>query len=116
MDLKSLGAREEDIQSILRLRRARKFAFGESLFGDIAWDILLQLYGAHLGAHRMMLSELNIQAPSSTVARWAAVLEERGFIALAITRSNDLSLQLSEDGVARMVALFEDYRDQQAMI
>ena len=116
MNLKSLGAREEDIDLILRLRRARKTAFGESLFGDIAWDILLRLYGAYLGGRRMMLSELNIEAPSSTVARWAAVLEERGFIALEMTPSNDLSLQLSGDGLARMAALFQDYRDQQAMI
>ena len=116
MDTKPLGASEDEIRSILRLRRARKEAFGERLLGDISWDILLQLYGAHLGGRQLMLSELDMEAPTSTVARWAALLETQGFIALEMTRSKDLSLRLSEEGLARMDALFREYRSQQAMI
>jgi hypothetical protein len=99
---------QEQIASILRLRRARADAFGADLFGDIAWDILLQLFVAKLGGRNLKLPELAIPAPTSTVARWAAVLEERGFVQCDVDYLNptDLSLELSSEGFTKMDELF----------
>ena len=116
MNLELLGTTEEEIESILKLRRARAAAFSGSIFADVAWDILLQLFAARLGSRRVKLSDLEALAPSSTVARWAAVLEERGFISLETSSSNELWLHLSDSGLTKMVALFRDYRRQQGMI
>lgn len=109
---------EEQIESILRLRRARAEIFGADLFGDLAWDILLQLFAGRLGGRKLKLRELAIAAPKSTVARWAAVLEERGLVRCDVDYFNpaDLWLELSPEGGAKMDELFRtrlhlDYAD-----
>ena len=100
---------EEHIASILRLRRARSEILGEGLFADIGWDILLELFAARLAGRAVRLSELNISGARSTVARWAAALEERGLIACgtAPLESADLWLELSDSGFAKMEGLFD---------
>jgi len=112
VNTETLGATEEDIASILRLRRARAEMFGAELFGDLAWDILLQLFAARLGRRKVRLSDLQIVAPKTTVARWAAVLEERGLISCHLDRLNskELWIELSASGAARMSALFRSLR------
>ena len=72
------GARvtEEQIESILRVRR-RAELFGEVLFSDPAWDILLELLAAELVNRRVGLADLASVAPKSSVARWVAVLAEK---------------------------------------
>ena len=116
MDREFLGVTEDDIESILRLRRARTRVFGAGLFGDIAWDILLQLYAAKLGRRRVKLSDLDIPAPKSTVARWAAVLEQRGLIAWKLDplKPRELAIELSSAGTIRMAGLFRSPHRQLA--
>lgn len=71
---------EDQIQSILKFRRMRSEIFGEGLFSDPAWDILLELYAAGLGKRRMTLRELASIAPETTLARWVSALEEKKLI------------------------------------
>ena len=63
-------------------RRAREQLFGESLFSDPAWDILLELFVAQLTQHRIPKSQLSKAAvvPSTTALRWMDTLESSGWI------------------------------------
>jgi hypothetical protein len=108
VEFEPIGSDEQRIASILRLRRQRSEVFGAGLFDDIAWDILLQLYAAHLGGREMRLADLAGTAPRSTLARWTQVLEERGLVAcrLDMLSPADLWIELSSRGAAKMAGLF----------
>lgn len=74
------GLSEAQVRWILKVRRDRARVFGASLFSDPAWDILLELLAARLGGRDIELADLAYIAPSSTLARWVAALEERGLV------------------------------------
>jgi DNA-binding MarR family transcriptional regulator len=71
-------------QALYDMRRAREPFFGANadLFGEPAWDILLDLYIAHERGVETFVSDACIGAcvPPSTAIRWLAILEERGLI------------------------------------
>lgn len=69
-------------QSIYAGRRLRDKAFGADLFGEAAWDILLDLYIAEGQSRRVSLKSAAIgsAAPLTTAHRWLTILEERGLI------------------------------------
>jgi hypothetical protein len=71
---------EAQLQSIMVMRRRRSAVFGEGLFSDPAWDILLELFAAELGGRSVGLADLTHVAPRSTLARWLTALEERGLV------------------------------------
>lgn len=71
---------EDQIKSILEVRRGRSQMFGEGLFSDPAWDILLELLAARLGERKLTLSDLREIAPESVLARWVEELEERRLV------------------------------------
>lgn len=108
MEVEPVDADEQQIISILRMRRARADEFGAGLFGDLAWDILLQLYAASLGKRKIRLADLADIAPASTLARWTAVLEERGLVSCALDAlaPADLWIELTSIGEAKMAKLF----------
>lgn len=114
MDSDSVAATEDDIASILRLRRARQKLLGADLFGDAAWDVLLELFAAHLAGRKVRLSEIKIGAPRSTITRWAAVLEERGLISCRPDHleGEDLQVELTREGAAKMDELFRSLHRQ----
>jgi DNA-binding MarR family transcriptional regulator len=100
---------EDHVLSILIARRARESALGVNLFSEPAWDLLLELYAARLGARKMSLADLAraIGAPQSTAARWVAVLGDRGLI---ISESDPRersgpSVSLTELGASRIEGL-----------
>jgi DNA-binding MarR family transcriptional regulator len=70
------------IRQVLRLRRQRAERFGEGLFADPAWDMLLDLMAARLDDRRVSISSLCIASavPPTTALRWAHTLSERGLI------------------------------------
>lgn len=80
-----------------RRRRARASVFAGSMLREPAWDILLDLYIAHLDATAIRVSSACIAAcvPATTGLRWLAVLEEQGLI----IRTQD------DDARASLVAL-----------
>ncbi|MDP9056066.1 MAG: hypothetical protein M3N34_01850 [Pseudomonadota bacterium] len=68
-------------------RRRRVKLFGADLFGEPAWDILLDLFIATATGKQISVSSACIGSavPSTTGLRWLAVLETRGLI----VREND---------------------------
>lgn len=110
MNADLLSRAEQEIELVLRMRRARSDILGLGLFSDPAWDILLQLLLARLKGRRLALKDLLADVPQSTVARWAAVLEERGLIVgrLDAMGPSPLWIELSDRGVAKMSRLLED--------
>jgi hypothetical protein len=71
---------QAQLVSIIEMRRRRSAVFGEGLFSDPAWDILLELFAAELGGRSLGLADLAHIAPRSTLARWLSALEERRLV------------------------------------
>lgn len=96
---------------IYRNRRARGGIFGdETLFGEPAWDILLDLFIAAKELKRVPVTSACIGAavPTTTALRWLSVLEERGLI-VREADPNDarrVFVRLSADAYGLMVRYF----------
>ena len=100
-------------RAMYRERRAREAAFGcgLELFGEPAWDMLLDLYIAQAEGKRVAVSSACIAAvvPATTALRWIASLTRRGFV----VESDDASdgrrsfLRLSEKGTEAMELFFQ---------
>jgi hypothetical protein len=110
MNPDAMSRTKQDLKWILSLRRARSEILGGGLFGDPAWDILLELYAARLRGKTMKLTDLTTDAPPSTLARWAAVLEERGLVTghLDPLIPSVLTIELSEFGALKMSRLLQN--------
>ena len=101
---------ESDLQKLIDARRLRVKFFDQSLFADPAWDILLDLYRAHLAQQRICVTSVCFGAgvPVSTALRWLNALEERGLA----RRSHDpldgrrYFVSLTEAGVSSMDGYF----------
>ncbi|WP_245653765.1 helix-turn-helix domain-containing protein [Novosphingobium rosa] len=68
---------------IYRDRRRREQIFGDAtLFGEPAWDILLDLFVASRHEKRIAVTSACIGSavPATTALRWIKILEERGLI------------------------------------
>jgi predicted Rossmann fold nucleotide-binding protein DprA/Smf involved in DNA uptake len=80
--VEGVAASQRAVQGVLRSRRSREAIFGEGLFADPAWDILLEAYAARLGQRRTSVSDLCTAAavPSTTALRWLLKLEEDGWL------------------------------------
>lgn len=111
------GARDEGrswlgvARRIYRDRRRRDELFrGTHLFGEPAWDILLDLFIAIVENKRISITSacIGAAAPSTTALRWLNILEREGLIERE-GDSNDLRrsyVRLSESGYERMIAFF----------
>jgi len=100
-----LDPSEDHMLSILMFRRGREEVFGKCLFSDPAWDILLELYAAHLGRRTLSTVDLaaEIGLPESTVTRWVDVLAENGIVDRPGTVREAVSL--TDHGAAGMQRL-----------
>ena len=93
-------------------RRRRDKVFQNDLFGEPAWDILLDLFISAKQGKRVSVSSACIGAavPNTTALRWLAVLEQRGLI----VREDDPAdarrafLHLSAEAYARMCDFLAD--------
>jgi hypothetical protein len=101
----------ETARNIYRGRRLRPRIFADdTLFGEPAWDILLDLFIAEMDHKPLSVTAACIGAavPTSTALRWIAILEERGFL----SRENDpadarrVFLRLTGGGRAKMASYF----------
>lgn len=81
------GITGEIVRGICELRRKRNEAFPGKLFSDPTWDILLQLYAAHLDSFRISIGRLtrHCGVPATTVLRRLGTLEDRDLV----TRTTD---------------------------
>jgi len=70
----------EQVQAVIRARRARARFFSEELFADPAWDMLLDLTQAEIAQVRVPVSSLCIAAavPATTALRWITTLTDNG--------------------------------------
>lgn len=92
-----------------RRRRSTIFGYPE-LFGEPAWDILLDLYIAHVEHKPVSVSSACIgsAAPPTTGLRWLGVLSDHGFI----LREHDpddqrrVLVRLTDEGLAAMDKYF----------
>jgi len=71
----------EEARNEIARRRLRYKVLPEGMFGEPAWDILLNLYVEQDGA-RVTLAELTriLAFPGSTLLRWFNYLEDRGLV------------------------------------
>lgn len=95
-----------------RDRRSREHAFGSTdLFGEPAWDLLLDLFIAAKEGKQVPVTSACIGAavPTTTALRWLAVLEDRGLVLREADPADARRafVRLSADAYARMVAHFE---------
>jgi len=94
-----------------RNRRSRATAFGdESLFGEPAWDLMLDLFIAAKERKRVPVTSACIGAavPTTTALRWLAVLEERGLVVREADPcdARRVFVRLSAEAYGKMVAFF----------
>lgn len=70
------------VKEILRARRRREKVFGGDLFGEPAWDILLELYAAQQAQQKLSVSSLCYVSavPATTALRWIQRLETDGWL------------------------------------
>lgn len=70
------------VRRMISLRRVREEIFPKGLFADPAWDMLLDLYGAHIAQHRVPVSSLCVAAevPATTALRWISKLDRMELI------------------------------------
>lgn len=68
------------VRAIIRARRLREQYFGNELFADSAWDMLLDLMAARIDGQRVTVSSLCIAAavPAITALRWIKTLIDSG--------------------------------------
>ena len=93
-------------------RRRSSIIGGSDLFGEPAWDILLDLYIAHGQGKPVSVSSACIgsASPPTTGLRWLGVLQESGLV----EREHDprdqrrVLVSLSADGVERMERYFRE--------
>ena len=102
----AMAVKAQQVRSVIKSRRLREHVFGENLFGDPAWDMLLDLYAAHLEQKRVSVSSLQIASavPGTTALRWMTRLESKNLI----RRHSDpfdarrVFVELSETGLILM--------------
>lgn len=97
-------------QDLYRERQRRREIFGDDLFGEPAWDLLLDLYIAEKTGTRTSVTAacLGANVPGTTALRYLQQLEERGLVLREGDRrdARRVFVRLSEAGYARMTDYF----------
>ena len=98
------------LKELLKARRVRGHFFGEHLFADAAWDILLHSYIAHLDDEQLLVSALLRASllPATTIVRWVKALEQEGWLKHTHDTVDDprASLRLTAAGKVGMDGYF----------
>lgn len=81
-------------------RRVRERFFEKKIFGEPAWDMLLELYAGELNDEKISTSNLILSSssPSSTALRWIKHLEDSG---LVIKKSSHLDGRVQYQKITR---------------
>lgn len=108
-----MESKSDEFRLVRAIRRARsrrtEFLSGR-LFSEPAWDILLEVYAAHLEQRRISVSSLchASEVPGTTGLRWIDALFREGLI----EKANDpfdgrrIYVSLSQKGLKAMSAYF----------
>jgi DNA-binding MarR family transcriptional regulator len=108
----AFGAAE--VRQLLKARRMREAYFDSELFADPAWDILLDLYAAHLEGGKVSVSSLCIAAnvPPTTGLRWIRSMTDAGILVRRDDESDGrrVWIELSDNALAKLVGYFSRLR------
>ena len=100
-------------KKVYRTRRVREKIFDDrSLFADPAWDMLLDLFAAHLKGKNVSVTSACLAAsvPATTALRWVSILEQANLI----TREKDeadarrVFVRLSPLGIEKLTKVFDE--------
>jgi hypothetical protein len=100
------------VERLSRMRRRRDTIFGEHvMFADPSWDILLDLFIAHLRNRQISITSACTasRVPQTTGLRWLSLLENDGLV----TREKDpldarrIFVHLTKPAVTKMTKAFE---------
>ncbi|MGJ0236998.1 hypothetical protein ACQEPB_00555 [Novosphingobium fluoreni] len=98
------------IRKILRHRDMRRKFFPDELFGEPAWDMLLDLTAACVENKRVSVTSLCLAAgvPPTTALRWIAMLVERNIFVREADQTDRRRafVRLSENGMDAVAAYF----------
>ena len=102
-------------KSVYDARRRRDAAAGlRGLFGEPAWDILLDVFIAQKSRREIQVSSVCLEAgvPSTTILRWLARLEQEGLIYRASDNVDGRRryVRLTEAGEALMFRVLDSIR------
>lgn len=97
-------------KALYALRRRRDSATNvKGLFGEPAWDILLDLYIAQKSRAELQVSSVCIEAgvPSTTILRWIARLEREGLVYRAADKGDARRryVRLTSEGHTQVLSL-----------
>ena len=106
------------VRRILSNRARRMEHFRANLFGEPAWDMLLELYASAIEQRRISITSLCIASgvPATTALRWISVLERERLV----ERRNDpldgrrAYMSLSTKGLDAMFAYFRRMTSEQS--
>ena len=105
-----------DIRALLRLRRRRDVLFGNDLFADPAWDMMLDLAAARLDGARVAVSSLCIAAavPPTTALRWIRNLTELAVFERDADASDGrrVFIALRDEAASKIFAFLADAKRQ----
>ena len=95
--------------ALVDLSKRRENEFGADLFGEPAWDILLDLFIQRVEGRKASATSVSIasRAPTTTALRYIAMLISRGLASKRIAE-HDLRvhyIELSDDGYRTMIEL-----------
>lgn len=101
-------------KDLYKERLARRRYFSANLFGEPAWDILLDLYIAEKENRVTSVTSacLGAQVPQTTAIRWIRMLEQEGLVLRDQDRHDGRRrlLRISEKGYARMTGYIAENR------
>jgi CheY-like chemotaxis protein/DNA-binding MarR family transcriptional regulator len=110
--------KREALNDMKSLRRLRTQHFPSDLFSDPCWEMLLDLYDAHLAGAEVTVTSLGAASgvPQTTALRRMETLQGHGLI----TRSEDKDdkrrtiIKLTDPGLAAVERFFENYLSRRA--
>jgi DNA-binding MarR family transcriptional regulator len=106
------GVTSLDIRKMIRMRRLRDKHFPSDLFGDPAWDMLLDLMVARIDRRPVSVSSLCIASavPATTALRWIKTMTEAGLFERRSDPSDGrrVFIALSDETARAMNAYFDD--------
>ncbi|TXC68395.1 winged helix DNA-binding protein [Sphingorhabdus soli] len=106
------GVTSLDIRKMIRMRRLRDKHFPSDLFGDPAWDMLLDLMVARIDRLPVSVSSLCIASavPATTALRWIKTMTEAGLFERRSDPSDGrrVFIALSDETAQAMHAYFAD--------
>lgn len=105
----------EEARRVFRLRRMRDQAFGPDLFGEPAWDLLLDLYIATSEPRPASVIAASIAASiAADDVRWLNLLEEQGLVE-RVDAGKEMSraiVALSAAAFDQMTRLLQEHGEQ----